>query len=99
MTEEQKIKIRKALYGLDGIEEAEEIIEALEYIEKNPLDEKTLTYVKWFENKFHKADLDRRNFLDQLIKRTDEVTKLYISLFISLITSIALGIYIIYNIK
>jgi hypothetical protein len=99
MTEEQKIKIRKTLYNLDGIEEAEEMIEALEYIEKNPIDEKTLTSDKWFENKFHKADLDRRNFLDQLIKRTDEVTKLYISLFISLITSIALGIYIIYNIK
>jgi hypothetical protein len=95
MTEEQKTRIRKILYEVDGLEEAEDMIDAIEYLETNPLDERTVTYVKWFENKFHKADTDRRTFLDQLIKKTKEVTNLYISLTISLITIVILSLYII----
>lgn len=95
MTDEQKTKIRKILYEVDGIEEAEDMIDAIEYLESNPLDERTVTYVKWFENKFHKADTDRRTFLDQLIRKTKELTNAYIALTISLITIIGLTIYII----
>ena len=95
MTDEQKTRIRKILYEVDGIEEAEDMIDAIEYLESNPLDERTVTYVKWFENKFNKADTDRRNFLDQLIKKTKELTNAYIALTVSLITIIGLTIYII----
>lgn len=95
MTDEQKTRIRKILYEVDGIEEAEDMIDAIEYLESNPLDERTVTYVKWFENKFNKADTDRRTFLDQLIRKTKELTNAYIALTISLITIIGLTIYII----
>jgi hypothetical protein len=95
MTEQQKTRIRKILYEVDGLEEAEDMIDAIEYLEANPLDERTVTYVKWFENKFHEADTDRRTFLDQLIKKTKKVANLYISLTISLITIVVLSLYII----
>lgn len=96
MTEEQKTKIQKILYDLDGIEQAEEMIEALEYLEANPMNEKTATYVKWLENKFYKADQDRRFFLDQLIKAQDEIKKLNITLIIETFTIIFLAIFMVY---
>lgn len=90
MTDEQRTRIRKALYELDGIEQAEEMIEAIEYLEANPLDEKTVTYVKWFENKFHKADQDRRMFLDQLIKAQGEIKILNIAFVIETVVLVTL---------
>lgn len=92
MTDEQRTRIRKVLYELDGIEQAEEMIEAIEYLEANPLDEKTATYVKWFENKFHKADQDRRMFLDQLIKAQGEIKNLNIILIIETVTLLTLAV-------
>lgn len=86
MTDEQRKKIQKILYELDGIEQAEEMIEALEYLEENPMNEKTATYVKWLENRFHKADQDRRFFLDQLIKAKDEIKNLNIAFIIETVT-------------
>lgn len=92
MTDEQRTRIRKVLYQVDGIEEAEEMIEAIEYLEANPLDEKTVTYVKWFENKFHKADQDRRMFLDQLIKAQGEIKNLNIALIIETVILLTLAV-------
>ena len=93
MTEEQRTRIRKVLYQVDGIEEAEEMIEAIEHLEANPLDEKTVTYVKWFENKFHKADQDRRMFLNQLVNSYKEVRNLYIALIIQSAVIISMVVY------
>lgn len=95
MNDDQKTRIRKILYEVDGIEEAEDMIDAIEYLEVNPLNEKAIVYVQWFESKFHKADLDRKSFLEQLIRKTKEVNKLIISLIISLITIIILSLHII----
>lgn len=93
MTEEQRTRIRKVLYQVDGIEEAEEMIEAIEHLEENPLDEKIVTYIKWFENKFHKADQDRRMFLNQLVNSYKEVRNLYIALVIQSVVIISMVVY------
>lgn len=93
MTEEQRTRIRKVLYQVDGIEEAEEMIEAIEHLEENPLDEKIVTYIKWFESKFHKADQDRRMFLNQLVNSYKEVRNLYIALVIQSVVIISMVVY------
>jgi hypothetical protein len=50
MTEEQKSKIRSYLHHIDGIEKTEEMIDAIEYLEKNVIDERVFIYLKWLED-------------------------------------------------
>jgi spore cortex formation protein SpoVR/YcgB (stage V sporulation) len=65
MTEEQKSKIRSYLHHIDGIEKTEEMIDAIEYLEKNVIDERVFIYLKWLEDKLNIADQDRYRYLQQ----------------------------------
>lgn len=88
MTEEQKSKIRSYLHRIDGIEKTEEMIDAIEYLEKNVIDERVFTYLKWLEDKLNIADQDRYRYLQQTKTLLNKNLILKILLTVSLATNI-----------
>jgi hypothetical protein len=66
MTDDQKNRIKFYLNQLEGIEKADEIIESIQFIQKNKLDSKITTYISWIEDKNLELVKSRQVLFQQL---------------------------------
>ena len=66
MTDDQKDRIKFYLNQLEGIEKADEIIESIQFIQKNQLDSRISSYIGWIEDKNLELVKSRQTLFEQL---------------------------------